>query len=176
MLLCTHTHVLTCTPYTLYTLYTGIQASLKYNKSIRTYTLLYAILDHLRKLKTGTSTSVFKEEMWIHYNIKKRNILHQIYEWNLQDSMVGKELIGMLSDPAFFTSRPEGPVPTTTTATGAAATQLTSVESNMKVNPSTSILSTIASAATAALDMIVGEEEEEQEGEDEECDDDEGGV
>ena len=112
--------------------------------------------------------------MWIHYSIKKRNILHQIYEWNAQDSMVGKELICMLSDPAFFTSRPEGPV--TTTAPTASTTHPTSGsstaggvgESNMKVNPSTtSILSTLASAATAAMDMLVGEEEEEQEGEDE---------
>ena len=161
--------------YFLYTLYTlGIQASLKYNKSIRQYTLLYAILDHLRKLKTGTSTSVFKDEMWIHYSIKKRNILHQIYEWNLQDSMVGKELIGMLTDLDFFNSRPEGPVTTTTTAastttptsgTGVAAGAGGVAESNMKVNPSTSILSTLASAATAAIDMLVGEEEEEAEDE-----------
>ena len=115
--------------------------------------------------------------MWIHYSIKKRNILHQIYEWNLQDSMVGKELIGMLTDLDFFTSRPEGPVTATThstSGTGVAAGGL--AESNMKVNPSTtSILSTIASAATAAMDTLVGDEEEEQEGE--EFDDEgEGGV
>jgi baculoviral IAP repeat-containing protein 6 len=82
----------------------GNAESKKYNDSIKSHTLNYAILSQLLSATSpATSTSgacFFRDVITNHFRIKKSAIIRQIYDWSLEKTTTGKNLIKEMSNLA----------------------------------------------------------------------------